>query len=122
MNAMKKVVKGLFCIVAALAAGVAGAGVPFDGLATAVADAADGAVIELDEGEYTISAELIVDRGITVKGAGIGKTILKGTQGSVRYLTVKDGATVEGLTIKGKDISCSSVNGTGLYISGTLKD
>ena len=58
--AMKKIVKGCFCLVSVLAAGIVRASVPFDGLAAAVDAAADGAVIELDEGEYTISAELVL--------------------------------------------------------------
>ena len=109
--AMKKIVKGVFCLVSVLAAGIVRASVPSDGLAAAVDAAADGAVIELDEGEYTISAELVVEKPLTIRGAGVGRTVIKtATDIKSRMISITvSGAVMENLTIQGRSLTCRSV-------------
>lgn len=122
---MKKIVKGCFCLVSVLAAGIVRASVPFDGLAAAVDAAADGAVIELDEGEYTISAELVVEKPLTIRGAGVGRTVIKtATDIKSRMISITvSGAVMENLTIQGRSLTCRSVTGKGVYLSdGTLRN
>lgn len=65
-------------------------------LAAAIAAAAEGDTIEVAEGEYT--EEVTVDKALTIKGAGPGKTILKcGEEGTV--ITANADLTLEGLAI-----------------------
>ena len=125
MNVMKKIVKGLVCLVSVLAAGIVRASVPSDGLAAAVDAAADGAVIELDEGEYTISEELVVKKPITIRGAGVGRTVIKtATDIKSRMISITvPGAVMENVTIQGRSLTCQSVTGKGVYLSdGTLRN
>ncbi len=47
-----------------------------EGLVKAVQEAKEGAVVELGKGRFEISAPLELKAGVTLKGAGIGKTFL----------------------------------------------
>lgn len=121
---MKKIVKGLFCSVVVFAAGVVRASVPSDGLATAVADAADGAVIELDATTYSLGTSLTIGRGITVKGAGVGETVITASKDlKARMIALEGGATLEGVTVQGVKLTCRDVKGKGVYVTdGTLRN
>ena len=57
-------------------------------LQTLVSNATDGATIELPEGTITISGQISLDRGITLRGAGMDKTIIMPTAESL--LPAKD--------------------------------
>lgn len=123
--ATKSWLKHAVLAVVALAAVCSRADVAFDGLAAAVAAAADGAVIELDAGEYVLSAELVVNKPITIRGAGIGQTIIKTTkdiESRMISITVA-GAVLENVTVQGRSLTCRSVTGKGVFLSnGTLRN
>ena len=51
-----------------------------EALVAAVAEAKSGAVIELAEGTYRLTQPLDLKGGVTLKGAGIGKTIITHTE------------------------------------------
>ncbi len=52
-----------------------------DELAAAIANAKSGAVIELAEGTFKLTQPLDLKSGVTLKGAGIGKTIITNADG-----------------------------------------
>ncbi len=66
---------------------------------------ADASVLELPEGTYTIGSTWNIPRGgITIRGAGMGKTVLVRSE-SFRGVLVNlngEGSTIMGLTIDGK--------------------
>lgn len=64
----------------------------------------DASVLELPQGTYTIGSTWVVTRpGITIRGAGIGKTILVRSSGFTGLLVSISaaGSTITGLTIDG---------------------
>ena len=79
------------------------AGIAPDGLAAAVAASNDNDVIVLDpDTTYTLTAELLVSKAITIRGAGIGSTIIKQTGSNQRVLIMSNElARVEHCTITG---------------------
>lgn len=101
-------------------------GIPENGLAAAIAAAEDGDVLILDEGEYTFDGTLMIGKAITLRGAGIGMTILKGTSGTDRHLSINHAdAVIEYVTIQGKTVTCRKATGFGVQIGtsgGTLRD
>ena len=111
------------CVCAAYAADITG--IPADGLAAAVAAAQDGDVLILDEEEYTFDGTLTVDKAITLRGVGAGLTILKGSSGTARHVSVNHaGAVIEGVTFQGKTVSCRNATGFGVQIGangGTVR-
>ncbi|NLC82267.1 MAG: hypothetical protein GX748_13895, partial [Lentisphaerae bacterium] len=99
--------------------------IPADGLAAAVAAAADGDVLILDAQEYTFDGTLTVDKAITLRGAGAGLTILRGSSGTARHVSVNHaGAVIERVTIQGKTVNCRNATGFGVQIGangGTVR-
>ena len=93
-------------------------------LTDALGKAVDGDVIECAAGTYPISAELSLSAGVTLRGAGIGRTILKSANSktSMRILSVsKVDAVVENLTVDGGYLT--SGNGAGIQLTaGTVQD
>jgi nitrous oxidase accessory protein len=69
-----KLFTGLFLTIASTATAQRVSSV--EALVTAVAEGKSGAVIELTEGTFRLSQPLDLKSGITLKGAGIGKTIV----------------------------------------------
>ena len=55
-----------------------GPGQAYSDIALAITAAKTGDTIEIDEGTYTLSAQLVVDKPITLKGAGPDKTFIDG--------------------------------------------
>ncbi|MGI6098827.1 MAG: hypothetical protein ACOYD3_03600 [Kiritimatiellia bacterium] len=119
----------LVSILLTLAIGAASAGVitniPSAGLAAAVAAAQDGDLLLLDAAEYTFDETLTVDKPITIRGAGIGLTILRGSSATTRHVSVNHaGAMIEGVTFQGKSVSCRNATGFGVQIGangGTVR-
>ena len=101
---MKKELYSL-CGVAAVvfAAEVAfAAPVPMDGLLDAVAAAQDGDVLELSADTYVIDREFVLEKAVTLRGAGIDQTIIRQTGADQRVLALSNvNARVEGCTLKG---------------------
>ena len=99
-------------------------GKPFASFAAALAKAADNDVIEVAEGEYTLTAQVTVNKAVTVRGAGAGKTVLKRSASvqKMRILSVESaGAVVMGMTLDGGFLDAG--NGAGAYVTaGTLQD
>ena len=100
-------------------------GIPANGLAAAVAAAQAGDVLLLDAAEYTFDGTLTVDKAITLRGVGAGLTILKGSSGTARHVSVNHaGAVIEGVTIQGKTVKSKSTTGFGVQIGangGTVR-
>ena len=123
---MNRIVKGLLYLVSALAAGVAGAATiavgPGDDLKAKVEAAASEDIVEVAEGTYTIGGEVTVPTGVTVTGAGIGKSFITSSNNGVRYMTVSAGATVEGFTFSGRQIASASLYGKAVRVLGTLRN
>lgn len=106
MNAMKSIVAGMLC----LAAGVAGARDiqvdAADGLLAAVAETEDGDVIVLGEKTYTLTEAIVLTNSVTIRGAGIDKTIIKQTVANKRIIVLDhEDARVEGCTITGANLT-----------------
>ena len=78
---------------------------PSDDLFAAVADASAGATIELGAGTFALTNSLVIDKGITLKGAGADKTILSCSEKG-EYI---------GLQIADKDAVVEGVAFTGVY-------
>ena len=126
MNAERSVVKGglllgvltmgITCAAATISVG------PGDDLKAKVEAAASGDVVEVAEGTYTIINEVTVPGGVTVTGAGIGKTFVTSTYNQERYMTISAGATVEGFTFSGRQISSRSLHGKAVQVLGTLRN
>ena len=99
--------------------------VAFDGLASAVAAANDGDILELSAGDYVLSAELVVNKAVTIRGAGIGATVIKTTAdiNSRMISLTASGAVLENVTVQGRSLTCRSVTGKGVYLTnGTLRN
>jgi hypothetical protein len=79
-------------------------------LATAVAEAASGSTLELAAGTFRLSETLVLLRGVTLRGAGVGTTTLVSTaaDASVLVLTA-DRVDVEDLTVRHGGRSDASV-------------
>jgi hypothetical protein len=73
---------------------------PGDSIPAALGAVADGGTLELAEGRYRVN--LVLNRNVTVQGAGADRTILDGG-GEGRVLTVEEGArvTLRGVTVTG---------------------
>ncbi|MFT4040178.1 MAG: hypothetical protein QM692_18500 [Thermomicrobiales bacterium] len=83
---------------------------------------AAGGTVTLPAGTSLLSSTLVIDRDLTLRGAGAGQTILDGAH-AVRVLTVNTGATVivEDLTItNGMDGPSSDYSSGGITNLGTL--
>ncbi|BAM02803.1 right-handed parallel beta-helix repeat-containing protein [Phycisphaera mikurensis] len=98
------------------------------GLRAAVAAASDGDVVELAAGDYTLASSLQIRSGVTLRGAGTGRTTLRAADGwrpafggslddgtnfrrldPSAYLIdlgrgVSDGARIEGMTLTGANL------------------
>ncbi len=70
----------LFCLLPAILSNAAPVETS-EALVKAVREAKEGAVIEIGEGRFELSAPLEVKAGLSLKGAGIGKTILTNAAG-----------------------------------------
>ena len=84
--------------------------VPLDGdIAAAVGAANPGDVVQLAEGCYQLMTATTIPAGVTLEGAGQGKTIIEGTGVNGRLFTVNgDDSVLSGLTVQGgKGISLS---------------
>ena len=96
---------------------------PFQTIAEGVAAAtAEKPLVLVAEGTYPLSAMLTVNKAITVRGAGMDKTILNG-QGACRGISISvDGAVVENLKV----YNCySSAKADGVCVAmsaGTLRN
>ena len=96
-----------------------------------VEEAVDGTTIVLPEGEFAIEKTIVLDRGITLQGAGVNQTILKPASGMKQRLVRINhpDSVVSDLTIKGArhvvDAYDLDKYGAGVWISahgGTLCD
>jgi len=104
---------------------VTSGGVPVKSLAAAVGAAQPGEVIDLGPGTHTLTDTLRVPGGISIQGAGAGKTILDAT-GLTEGMTF-DGASggkptgIDGVTLKGA-ATCLAVNGgaTGIRLTHAI--
>jgi hypothetical protein len=84
----------------------------------AVAECPEGGSVIIPEGEYTIGASLMLKDGMTIRGEGVGKTILTmGAQSQPTALIGGDG--VAGVTISDLILSSPSPAGNvfGIWIS-----
>ena len=84
-------------------------------LTDAIAEADEQAVVELGAGEFVLTKELVVDRAVTLRGAGSGVTTLRHDTAAPasRVLSVSNGATVERLTVTG---GLGNVAGSGVLV------
>ncbi len=102
-----------------------------DELVAAVRDGAEGATIEIAAGTFTLSAPLEPKRGMTLRGAGIEKTILTGAESwkpSTRTLPdpemitkgLDSRAYLIRLSDKAADISISGMTLSGPQLHGAI--
>ena len=75
----------------------------YDSLSDAVKAAKDGDTIEVAEGAYTIDSPIAIDKKITIKGTGIGKTVFNIVQSEASDTKVID-INAEGVVFEGIDI------------------
>ena len=108
---MKKLMVSVF---AGFAAAVAFGGDEV-ALQALIDEASDGDVIQLEAKTYKLDAEVALGKPVTLKGEGLGKTVLDG-QGKVRVLKISKAATVEDLTVAN-----GTVNGNGAGIGIVVK-
>ena len=87
-------------------------------LAEALAVTADGGVIICGEGTYQLAAELMVDRPVTIRGAGFDKTTLDLNQQHFKLKAV--GALVEGFKVTGAKIEWNAIGGGIVVTAGTV--
>ena len=73
-----------------------GGGDDWQAITDAIAKAAEQAVVELGAGEFVLTNELVVNRAVTLRGAGSGVTTLRHDTAAPasRVLSVSNGATV----------------------------
>lgn len=95
-------------------------------LATAVEHAVAGSVINLEAKTYEITETLTLGRGITIRGAGRGKTFIrqKTTSQRVVYLNHSNDL-VEGITLVGTKMGTEQRHGVVAYIfvdGGTIRN
>ena len=143
MKAARSIVRR-FAVLGAAVLGVAGiaqaATIPVEeggDIAAAIAGAADGDVIELAAGTYALTAQLKIDKPITLQGAGADQTIIDGGwggklaagQSGVMCLLVNNkDAVVSDLTVRGGYSSASTdtaSQGVGIRIAangGTVRN
>jgi len=88
------------------------------GLAAAVADASDDDVLVLSANTtYTLTDELLLDKPITVRGAGIDSTIIRQTTSDKRVVVLNcKNARIESCTITGASFPSELKHGVGLTI------
>lgn len=75
-------------------------------LKAAIHQAMSGDTILIPEGEYSVNEEIIIPSGISVRGAGRGKTVLRGAggisiSGGQQRLSSQSGITISGITFDG---------------------
>ena len=75
----------------------------YDSLSDAVKAAKDGDTIEVAEGAYTIDSPIAIDKKITIKGTGIGKTVFNIVESEASDTKVID-INAEGVVFEGIDI------------------
>lgn len=94
-----------------------GGGDDWQAITDAIANAEEQAVVELGAGEFVLTNELVVNRAVTLRGAGSGVTTLRHDTAAPasRVLSVSNGATVERLTVTG-GLSWGSVPGSGVSV------
>ena len=94
---------------------------PTQGLQEAINQAAAGATLTLCAGTWSLSAEIIIAKDLTLRGAGAGQTILDGGN-AVRVLQIALGATVtvQGLTVTKGEAPVGDAFGGGIRNEGTL--
>ena len=90
-------------------------------------EAIDGATIHAAAGEYKLTDEAVLDRAITLKGAGIDQTICIPAEEMTQRLFQLNhpAAVVEGLTVKGAKLAGERQYGDGVLIGahgGTLRN
>lgn len=125
LNAAETAVDAIYVDCNATVGGDGSAGNPFRTIAEGIAAAGTDekpTLVLVAEGTYAISATLSVTKAITVRGAGLDKTIVNGSA-AVRGFTINHAdAVVEELTVK----NCKS-SGSGLGVAfgangGTLRN
>ena len=102
---------------------------PYDTVATAstnvaaaFADLMDGGVLDIGEGEFTITSQLRLMEPLTIRGCGMGATTLRlQSSGTSRVLLLNDpGACVSNITVTGGKVSGTDVlSGVGIYIDSS---
>ena len=80
-----------------------------------LAEALDGTTIHLAQGEFKLADEVVIDRGITLKGAGMDKTVMMQAEkmGKRLFRLNHPRSVVEGLTIKGVHTILGDIDGHG---------
>ena len=87
---------------------------------SAIDAAVPNGTVTLAGGVFNLGAELMVTGGVTLVGQGMTETILR-QHSPHRVMTVKGGATVEGVTLEGAKTSVGWVHGAGSYVDdGTI--
>lgn len=100
-------------------------------LISAVSQASAGEVIELSAGRFDLSAPLVLKAGVTLKGAGIGKTILAPSPGwkaametlpdpETKWQTFDRSGYLIQLADKAADITISGMTLTGSQLHGAV--
>ena len=84
----------------------------------AAAAEAESGTVTLGEGLFEIDGQLTLTGGVTLKGQGWEKTIIRQTIKGLRVATLKDGAKLVGVTVTGGKISDSWTFGAGLSVEG----
>ena len=135
-----------FCIAAAVFAGEAVAADIY--VATTGSDAADGSQASpfatlpvaiaaansaIDGGEESVTIHIasgtytgsgyVLDKAVTVQGAGAGETIFDGNGGYRIFSLMDAGATLKNVTVKGGKFTASGQQGAGVYMeAGLIED
>ena len=94
--------------------------VPFvSDLNTYITAASEGDVITLGEGTYRLTSALAVNKKVTIRGQGRGKTVLSpDPKAEIRGIYMTEDATIRDLSVVG---FTNKVNGSGVYMTkGTL--
>lgn len=89
-----------------------------ESIADAITAAKEGDTIEIDEGTYVLSAQLVVDKPITLKGAGPDKTFIDGGWDGV---TKKSGPGVRCLKLNSANAKVCDLTIRRAYSSSTSK-
>ena len=94
-------------------------------LREAIARAAPGSTIEIPAGQYTISAQITIDKDLDLTGAGAENTIIQAHafpgEATSRVFEITGGVvTISGVTIRHGKTSGFEVSGAGILNSGTL--
>ncbi len=88
--------------------------------------AIDGTTISCAAGEYALTAQISLEKAISLVGAGQDSTTLRQTTSNTRVVYMDHpGALVQGFTITGARITAEGVHGCGVHIAlggGTLSE